>query len=77
VIDRAGSIYASSEALQLSSRLSIASGASVVGEDTSAIVTGQCCTTVGGGGGLEEVHFGRRVIVHDVALGTLFFYIFW
>jgi len=58
VIDLAGSIYASSEELQLLSRLSIASGASVVGEDTSGIMTGQCCTTVGGGGGLEEVRFG-------------------
>ena len=38
--------------------LSIAGEASVVGEDTSGIMTSQCCTTVGGGGGLEEVHFG-------------------
>jgi len=29
-----------------------------VGEDTSAIMSGWCCTTVGGGGGWEEVRFG-------------------
>jgi len=28
-----------------------------VSEDTSGIMTGQCCTTVGGGGGYEEVRF--------------------
>jgi hypothetical protein len=41
--------------------LSIAGGASVVGEDTSGIMTGWCCTTVGGGG-LEEVHFGLECL---------------
>jgi hypothetical protein len=40
--------------------LSIAGGASGVGEDTSGIMTGQCCTTVGGGGGWEAVDFGQE-----------------
>jgi len=54
----AGSIYASPEELQSSSRLSIAGGASVVDGNTSGTMTGRCCTAVGGGGGLEEVCFG-------------------
>ena len=58
VINPAGSIYVSSEELWLSSRLSIAGGASEVSEDTSGTMTGRCCTTVGGGGGWEEVRVG-------------------
>jgi len=38
--------------------LSIAGEASVVGEDTSGIMTGWCCTTVGGGG-LEGYTLGQ------------------
>jgi len=38
----------------------MAGEASVVGEDTSGIMTDQCYTTVGGGGSLEVVHFGTE-----------------
>jgi len=44
----------------------MAGGASVVGEDTSGIITGQCCTTEGGGGCWEEGQFGSECVTGRV-----------
>ena len=52
------STYSSSEMLKLSERLSIGGGASVVGEASTGIMTGQCCTTSGHGHGQREVLIG-------------------
>jgi len=57
LIDMASLIYDLSDKVSILPNLSIAGGVSVVGENTSAIMSGRCCTTVGGGGGCEEVWF--------------------
>ena len=54
------SIYASSDELYISSRLSIAGGASVLSKDKSGTQTARCCSTEGGGGGWEEVLLVRE-----------------
>jgi hypothetical protein len=74
VIDQTGSIYALSEEILLFSWLSIAGAASVVGENTSAIMASGHNRLkwwlVGGGR-------WNRVIIYDAIVGTVLFYISW